>query len=189
MSDYFIATILPWPVRFYPEGFFPCDGRQMAINQYQALYALIGNTYGGDGRTYFNLPNLNNRLAVGAGTNRQTGTVYPLGYFGGDTPVQNVPQIVHTHSCAGGVSTSLSVSTQASSTSVPTASTVIAQPSKPIYTAAPGDTDIGQLSMTAPVLTALDAAGAPQPLPVDTTPPQLAMQYIICWDGLYPYLQ
>lgn len=40
-------------------NFFPCNGQTLQIMQYQALFSLYGNTYGGDGRTTFCLPNLN----------------------------------------------------------------------------------------------------------------------------------
>lgn len=56
--DFFIGTLLLFPYTFIPEGFLPCDGRQLSINDYQALYALIGIRYGGNGSSTFNLPNL-----------------------------------------------------------------------------------------------------------------------------------
>lgn len=49
---------------FAPQGWEMCNGQQMPIAQYQALYALIGSTYGGDDRTYFNLPDLRGRLPI-----------------------------------------------------------------------------------------------------------------------------
>ena len=44
---------------FVPRGWMTCDGQQINISQNQALYAIIGNRYGGDGAHNFNLPNLN----------------------------------------------------------------------------------------------------------------------------------
>lgn len=41
-----------------PRGWLPCDGRLLSIQQYQAMYALLGTQHGGDGRTTFALPNL-----------------------------------------------------------------------------------------------------------------------------------
>ena len=57
--DVFIGTIMLFPYNFVPSGWLLCNGQVLTITQYQALYALIGATYGGDGRTYFALPNLN----------------------------------------------------------------------------------------------------------------------------------
>jgi len=56
--DYFIGQIVLFPYTFTPMGWSLCDGKSMQILQNQALYSLIGDKFGGDGRTYFNLPNL-----------------------------------------------------------------------------------------------------------------------------------
>lgn len=56
--DVLIGTILLFPYNFVPSGCAECNGQALIINQYQALYALIGKTYGGTSTT-FNLPNLN----------------------------------------------------------------------------------------------------------------------------------
>ncbi|CAA7624971.1 phage tail protein [Magnetospirillum sp. UT-4] len=189
MSDYFTGTILPWPVRFIPMYFKLCNGAQLSVQQYPALFSIIGNTYGGDGKTYFKLPDLRNRMAVGAGTNPVTGVPYPLGASGGHDAVQTLPAIAHTHACAGSVQLTLKASSQPGNTPAPATNTVLAQPpaGKAMYTKATADTAAGALSLTMPALTGLSAAGVTQPNAVDTTPPELAMQYIICVDGLYPY--
>ncbi|MBS1186776.1 MAG: Phage Tail Collar Domain protein [Burkholderiaceae bacterium] len=54
-------------VRGCPSGFFPADGRTLTIQQYSALFSLIGATFGGNGSTNFMLPNLNGRVPVGTG--------------------------------------------------------------------------------------------------------------------------
>lgn len=51
-----------------PVGFALARGQQLTINQYQALYSLIGTTYGGDGKVSFKLPDLSGRVVVGSGT-------------------------------------------------------------------------------------------------------------------------
>jgi microcystin-dependent protein len=56
--DYYIGEIELLPYGFAPMGWLLCDGRQLPIVQYTPLYSLIGVNFGGDGRTYFNLPNL-----------------------------------------------------------------------------------------------------------------------------------
>lgn len=100
MSEPYLGTIVAWcnPNRI-PEGWALCDGRQMTIAQNQALYAVLGVTYGGDSRNYFNLPNLSTRFLMGAGTNPVTGMPVPVGATGGQMSValtaDNVP--VHTH--------------------------------------------------------------------------------------------
>jgi len=65
MSDPYIGEIMAVAYYYDANGFkngnlfLPCDGRTLPIQQYTALFSLIGNTYGGNGTTTFNLPNLN----------------------------------------------------------------------------------------------------------------------------------
>ncbi|SHO51383.1 phage tail protein [Anaerocolumna xylanovorans] len=72
--DFYLGMIIPWAINFEPEGFMLCDGRTLPIAQYQALYALIGNYYGGDGRTNFALPNLRGRFPLGCSQTLPVGT-------------------------------------------------------------------------------------------------------------------
>ena len=58
MEDAYLAEIRLWAANFPPKNFAYCEGQTLQIMQYQALYSLIGNFYGGDGRTTFNLPDL-----------------------------------------------------------------------------------------------------------------------------------
>jgi microcystin-dependent protein len=68
--DAFIGEIRAFANNYYPEGWLPCTGQQISIQQYQALYAVIGTLYGNsDGRTYFTVPNLQGVSLVGAGRN------------------------------------------------------------------------------------------------------------------------
>ncbi|MBP1641244.1 MAG: Tail Collar domain protein [Bacteroidetes bacterium] len=57
--DTYIATILLFAFTYVPNGWMSCDGQTLTISQYQALFSLIGTTYGGNGTTNFMLPNLN----------------------------------------------------------------------------------------------------------------------------------
>ena len=61
----FLGTILPWPGTYAPRDWAFCDGSLLQINTYQALYAVIGAQYGGDGRTTFALPDLRGRTVLG----------------------------------------------------------------------------------------------------------------------------
>ena len=62
MAEPFLAEIRPFAFLFVPKGWLPCDGRLMPINQNQALFSLLGTTYGGDGRVNFGLPDLQGRV-------------------------------------------------------------------------------------------------------------------------------
>jgi microcystin-dependent protein len=56
--DYILGTIVLYAYTFDPYGWYKCDGRSLPISENEALYSLLGSTYGGDDRTYFNLPNM-----------------------------------------------------------------------------------------------------------------------------------
>jgi microcystin-dependent protein len=68
MSEPFIGEIRPFSFNFPPRGWALCSGQLLPINQNQALFSLLGTTYGGNGTTNFALPNLNDRTARGEGT-------------------------------------------------------------------------------------------------------------------------
>ena len=67
-NEPFLGEIMIVASNFPPRGWAFCDGQLLAINQYQALYSLLGTTYGGDGRTTFGLPDLRGRVPIHAGT-------------------------------------------------------------------------------------------------------------------------
>ncbi len=56
--DYFLGDIVLYPYTFAPLDWMYCNGQILQIQQNTALFSLIGNTYGGDGKTTFALPNL-----------------------------------------------------------------------------------------------------------------------------------
>ena len=62
MSEPFLAEIRMFGFNFAPRGWAFCDGQILPINQNQALFSLLGTTYGGDGRTTFALPDLRGRV-------------------------------------------------------------------------------------------------------------------------------
>jgi microcystin-dependent protein len=68
MADAFVAEIRIFPFNFAPRGWALCDGQLLSISQNTALFALLGTTYGGDGRVTFGLPNLQGSVPVHAGS-------------------------------------------------------------------------------------------------------------------------
>ena len=67
MSDQFVAEIRIFPFNFAPSGWALCNGQILSISQNTALFSLLGTSYGGDGRSTFALPNLQNSAAIDAG--------------------------------------------------------------------------------------------------------------------------
>src|SRR3984885_994468 len=64
MAEPFLSEIRIMSFGFPPKGWATCDGQLLPINQNQALFSLLGTTYGGDGRVNFGLPDLRARIAI-----------------------------------------------------------------------------------------------------------------------------
>lgn len=98
MSTPFIGTIRMFGGNFAIQGHAFCNGQLLQISQNDALFALIGTTYGGDGQTTFALPNLQGRVPV-----HQQATNYVMGQTGGTEQVTLVQgqMPIHTHTAQG----------------------------------------------------------------------------------------
>lgn len=83
---------------YCPRGTFQAAGQALSISQYTTLYSLLGSMYGGDDRTYFNLPDLRGRAAVGYGAAPGLTTTFQGLPYGSEYVVQTVSQLpAHTH--------------------------------------------------------------------------------------------
>jgi len=67
MADFYLGQIEAFAFGFAPKGWAVCAGQTLPINQNQALFSLLGTTYGGNGTSTFMLPDLRSRLAMGQG--------------------------------------------------------------------------------------------------------------------------
>jgi microcystin-dependent protein len=100
MSEPFLAEIKIISWNFPPKGWAFCNGQLLPINQNQALFSILGTTYGGDGRVNFALPNLQGRSPVHVGN----GII--LGELGGETShTLNISELpAHNHVPVGNTS-------------------------------------------------------------------------------------
>lgn len=101
MSEPYIGEIRILPYNYAPRDWVRCDGQLLPIAQFTTLYAIIGNTYGGDGRTTMGVPNLTNRAPMHFGNSTGPGlSNHLLGERGGTDQVTltegQIP--AHTHS-------------------------------------------------------------------------------------------
>jgi microcystin-dependent protein len=98
MAQPFLGQILMFCGNFAPAGTAFCNGQLMAISQNEALFSLLGTTYGGDGRTTYALPNLQGSVPVHAGQGPGL-SPYQLGETGGTQNVTvNANQMpAHSH--------------------------------------------------------------------------------------------
>lgn len=72
-TEPYLSQIALFSFNFAPRGWARCDGQLLPINQNQALFSLLGTTYGGDGRTTFALPDLRGRVPLGVGAGHTLG--------------------------------------------------------------------------------------------------------------------
>jgi microcystin-dependent protein len=120
MSNQYIAEIRAFGFNFAPIDWAQCNGQTIAIDQNATLFNIIGTTYGGNGTTTFNLPNLGDRTAVGMG--QGPGLMnWPLGATFGEANhtllINEVP--LHGHSATFGIAGVENETTVPSSISYP----------------------------------------------------------------------
>lgn len=97
MAEPYMGEIRLFSFGIIPHGWAPCEGQLLNINSYQALYSILGTTYGGDGQTTFALPDLRGHAPVGF-----SGSI-PLGYADGQERhiLMNNEMPEHTHQVKG----------------------------------------------------------------------------------------
>ena len=172
MANPYIGEIQVFAVAFVPENWIICDGSLLQIRRYVNLFALLGTTFGGDGKTTFGVPDLVARVAFSQGQGPGLSN-YKMGTVVGSTNVTLSPEEmpVHVHPMQLGVKSSTN------STAAPSAtSNVVIDPSFNGFVAPP--------SSAAFATSAVVPTGGSQPHP--NAQPTLAMVYCISMGGDYP---
>ena len=177
--DEYMGIVKIFGGNFAPQGWMFCDGSLLAISQYDALFTILGTTYGGDGVNTFALPDLRSRIPLGGGQGPVPGTqTIGLGEMQGEEmhtltqaemPQHNHAALLSSSNSTQGAATADSVmSTQGDDTGV----------------------FVGSLGFNnvAPTIalnqTTISVVGGNQPH--ENRQPYLAVNYVICVDGLYP---
>ena len=212
--DEIMGTIKLFAGNFAPRGFYTCEGQTLAINTNTALFSILGTTYGGDGVNTFKLPDLRGAFPTQC-TNisgPHPGGTYSLGQVGGtqSTVITALNMPPHTHSIIKGagsnisgnisVNTVVKASTNAGINSTPSATDnalgkvvdTNGSSDPNLYTNTVPNQNLAGVSSTVNNTLNFDPTGltltpwgsGPQPIP--TTPNFVAMQYIICYEGIYP---
>lgn len=162
MSVPFLSEIRLVSFVFAPKGWALCNGQLLPINQNQALFALLGTTFGGDGRVTFALPDLQGRVPVGVSDR------YTLGQVGGEYAHTLTPAEMPAHTHAAAVAATATAAT-------PTSATVLAQPGKAAYS----PTRTGAMATGS-----VSTVGGNQPH--ENTAPYLVLNYVIALQGVFP---
>jgi microcystin-dependent protein len=166
---------------FAPRDWALCDGQLLSINQHQALFAIIGTIYGGDGRTTFGLPDLRGRVAIHQGTGPGLRSIR-LGERGGvETNTLSLSQLpAHTHSAQ--IEGKAYMASGDGVNSNEPGGNYLGSTEENIYTDQ-GTTKMAPLDIT-DLSIKMNAAGQSQP--VNNMQPYVAVNYIICLDGTFP---
>lgn len=180
MSEPFLGEIRLFSGNYAPEGWALCNGASLPISGNEALYSLIGTTYGGDGRTTFKVPDLRGRLPVGQG--QGTGlTMRTVAQSGGASTVQLTAEAMPTHSHLVMAGVSSATSLQPSGASLANTNPLAGSGSVARYVSSgvSGSTVV-QMAAGA-ITTAYGGSGVH-----NNVMPYMALQYIMALQGLYP---
>ncbi|WP_339717715.1 phage tail protein [Cyclobacterium amurskyense] len=178
MFEEYIGVVKMFAGNFAPRGYAICDGRLLKIKDNQSLFSIIGNMYGGDGRTTFALPDLRGRMPVGIG-NGQGLSTKKIGEKGGQEATKleekNMPAHSHTLNSSSEAATSSNPKDN-----FPALSHVKVNRFKPPYAV---ETFAGTSNSNMNDKT-IGLSGQNEPF--DQMPPYLGINFIICIQGYYP---
>ena len=171
-----IGEIRMFAATFSPRFWAYCNGQLLPIAQNQALFSILGTTYGGNGQTNFALPNMQSRVAVGTGNGPGLST-YQLGQMSGTEnntiTAANLP--AHTHTIAG---VAKMLTTTAPANAPAPGGNYFANDGSTKYKT----TGTGTMK-PATVAVALGSSGG---TPVSNIMPYTGISYIICLQGIFP---
>lgn len=202
----YIGSVCVMATNYCPEGYVMANGQSLSVQNNQALYSLIGITYGGTPSQTFNVPDLRGRSVVGYG---QGSALSPLAYGAKrgqeqiNLTINQLPQHNHTATFQGTmngtVAGTFKVSNSNGTSNSPTNNAYIGRPAQAAGAREPANylyttdtsnlTDIQGLNVSSTVnigsgSITVGMTGSNAPVP--TIPPQLAMTYCIATTGIYP---
>jgi microcystin-dependent protein len=169
MSDPFVAEIRMFAGNFAPTGWALCNGQLLPISQNTALFSLLGTTYGGDGKSTFALPNLQDSAPMQPGQGAGL-SLYDLGQQGGTPNVTLLVSELPLHNHIANAKTSLGNS------------------QTPADQTWAGSNNAKQYVNTAPNLAMSPLALSPTggSLPHNNLAPYLVVTFIIALQGVFP---
>lgn len=165
MSEPFLSEIKIVSFSFAPKGWALCNGQILPINQNQALFSLLGTTYGGDGRVNFALPNLRGQVPIHMGNGHTLGEA--AGAPAVTLSIQQLPQ--HQHF--------LQASSATANSDTPASNALLGG-------SAPNDLYTGPTSLSALITGTVTNVGGSQPH--NNMMPYLVLNFIIALQGIFP---
>ena len=203
-DDAYIGQICIIAGNFCPRNTVEANGQLIPFNANQALYSLIGTTYGGDGRTTVGVPDLRGRIPTGYGTGPGLTTRAWGQKYGQEGVTQTIAMMPpHTHAATfvpsgsggGGMAAEVKVSTDPGDTNSPAGGKYLSAASSSgvkIYNSGTNASALTPLSGvsggggggSSGGTVTVNPTGGGHPIP--TLPPSIAMRYCIVTSGLYP---
>lgn len=173
MDEPFIGEIRPIGFGALPRNWAYCDGQIMQIAQNQALFALLGTQFGGNGTTTFALPDLRSRIPIGGGQ-LSGGSGYTVGQRGGVEQVTLISTQLptHAHQVTGTLQTSDSPESGDPTNNLP------ATAGRSQFTNGAANATMGAVTGTT------STAGGSQPH--ENRMPYIALNYVIALQGIFP---
>lgn len=188
MSQPFLGQIVLFAGNFAPRGWAFCQGQLLSIAQNQALFAILGTTYGGDGRTTFALPDLRGRVPMGTGSGPGL-TPRSLGESSGSEQIAlTLTQMpVHTHALdtAGLTPTLRGYAGNNADVNTPASDHVFSQftGAANVNLYSDSDANLTPISGSQLAVTVQNAGGGQGH---ENRQPLLAINYIIALQGIFP---
>jgi len=170
MAEPFLSEIRIFSFGFAPKGWALCNGQFLPINQNQALFSLLGTTYGGNGQTTFALPNLQCKAPIHDGSGHTLGET--AGAFAVTVNIQQLPTHIHDFSQNTAV-----VSATANATVTPPTSAFWANNGSTAYST--GGVSLGAMSPQT-----VSTVGGSQPH--NNMQPYLVLNFCIALQGIFP---
>lgn len=171
MSDSYIGEVRLFAGNYAPQGWALCDGALQSISENEALFALIGTTYGGDGQSTFALPDMRGRLPLHQGTGPGLTTRVMAEMLGSEAvTVLDTQMPAHLHPVVA--------SATDATASIPTNAIPAGQPGDTLYLSNPSVAAVSMSNRT------LQPAGGS--LPHDNTMPFVCVNFIISLFGIFP---
>jgi microcystin-dependent protein len=182
--DPFLGEIRMVGFNFAPVGWFLCNGQTLAISSYTALFSLIGTTYGGNGTSTFQLPDLQGRVPLHVGN----GAGLPSYVWGESAGSNNVPILysnlpVHTHPITPPVSNVAGTSNSPAGAYPALLNTSVTPADLKAVATTKGYAAASASGQTAATYQSGMAGGN---IPLNIQPPFLAVYFIIAYQGVFP---
>lgn len=181
MSDYYLGEVRMFAGAFAPIDWHLCDGTLLNISQYQALYTLLGITWGGNGTTTFGLPDLRGRVPLGQGAGLHL-TSRTIGQMGGtETVALSDAKYLPNHNHG------VSITNTVADVAIPSVAVNLAQPPSGAANFLP------QAKVPTPPVTRVMNTSAVETVGTGQLHANMmqsfAVNYIICTNGLFPQRQ